>query len=337
MSITDIDTRPRRALTFTPMETDRKLIVEAAVRADRLGLEAVIVPEGWGFDSGVVLTEIALRTERIQVVAGIQSIWGRTAAQLAMEAATLADVSDGRFVLGLGASTPELASGLHGVAYERPAARLTDTLSTVRHLLAGNRFVTADDRRGLRLAVQTGSEVPIWVAGLGPRAVDLAVSHADGWLPFFLPDGEIDALRERLSANGGSSCQLVTGPVAAVESDPELATEIVRQLVGWYLTSMGRQYGDRIAAAGYAREVAMLRLANPSPRPGQIEWPAEADVLLDELTVHGDANTVSDQLERWDARADLVAVVAPPMIGDGVHALIEAVAPRTTVAAAVVG
>lgn len=327
MSITDIDLRPRRALCFTPMEIDRRLIVEAAVRADRLGYEAVIVPEGWGFDSGVVLTEIALRTDRIRIVAGIQSIWGRTPAQLAMEASTLADVSDGRFVLGLGASTPELAAGLHGVPYERPAARLADALATVRHLLAGNRFATDDDRPGLRLGVRTRHEVPIWVAGLGPRSTDLAVRHADGWFPFFLPDDEIAALRERLTRDGGSRCELVTGPVVSVAGETGTARETVRQLVGWYLTRMGRQYGDRVAAAGYGREVAILRLANPKPKPGGIVWSPEADVLLDELAVHGDADAVARHLVRWDERADLVSVTVAPLIGDAIHDVIDAAAP----------
>jgi alkanesulfonate monooxygenase SsuD/methylene tetrahydromethanopterin reductase-like flavin-dependent oxidoreductase (luciferase family) len=327
MSITDIDKRPRRALCFTPMETDRHLIVEAAVRADRLCYDAVIVPEGWGFDSGVVLTEIALRTERIRIVAGIQSIWSRTPAQLAMEAATLAEVSNGRFVLGLGASTPELATGLHGVPYERPAARLGETLTTVRRLLAGHRLVTSDDRPGLRLAVRSGHEIPIWVAGLGPRATELAVKHADAWFPAFLPDGEIGPLLDELAVGGSNRCQLVTGPAVGVARDPELAAEIVRQLVGWYLTRMGRQYGDRVAAAGFGREVAILRLANPKPKPGRIVWSPEADALLDELTVHGDVDSVARGLRRWDARADVVAVTVAPMIGDGIHDLIDAAAP----------
>ncbi len=327
MTNTDIDPWPRRALCFTPMETDRQLIVEAAVRADRLGYDSVIVPEGWGFDSGVVATEIALRTNRIRIVAGIQSIWSRTPAQLAMEAATLAEVSEGRFVLGLGASTPELATGLHGASYERPVARLAETLLTVRQLLAGHRYAADGDRPGLRLAVRTGHEVPIWIAGLGPRSVELAVSQADGWFPAFLPDSETEPVRDRLAADGGGRCELVTGPVVGVHRNPEVAAEIVRQMVGWYVTRMGRQYGDRLAAAGFEREVALLRLGNPKPKPGRVLWPSESDALLDELTVHGDIATVARGLCRWDARADVVSLLVPPMIGEGIHDLIDAAAP----------
>jgi alkanesulfonate monooxygenase SsuD/methylene tetrahydromethanopterin reductase-like flavin-dependent oxidoreductase (luciferase family) len=92
----------RRGVGLTPMETRRDVIVRAAVLADELGYEAFAVPEGWGLDSVPVLTEIALRTARIQVASGILSVWGRTPATLAMTAATLQQVSGGRFALGLG-------------------------------------------------------------------------------------------------------------------------------------------------------------------------------------------------------------------------------------------
>ena len=88
MSITEIDTMPRRALAFTPMETDWRLIVDAAIHAEDAGYEAVLVPEGWALDATVVLGEIARHTRRIRLATGILSIWGRTAATLAMTAAT---------------------------------------------------------------------------------------------------------------------------------------------------------------------------------------------------------------------------------------------------------
>lgn len=332
MSVQDIDPRSRRALCFTPMETDRRLIVEAGRRAEALGYEAVIVPEGWGLDSGVVLAELAVRTERIRLVAGIQSIWGRSAAQLAMEAATLADLSHGRFVLGLGVSTPQLAVGLHAHPFTRPTARLADTIATVRRLLAGDRVRLPDGSAGLRLGHVPSWPVPIWIAGLGPRTSALARQSADGWFPAFLPASDLAAGVDGVASDG--ACELIIGPAGAVATDPAIAREIIRQLVGWYLTGMGRLYGDRLADAGYASEVARLRLANPRPRPGGVVWPDEIDGVLDEVAVHGDAPTVARALERWDALADVVSVVAPPMVGDAVLDLVEAAAPLETTASA---
>lgn len=309
------------------METDRAVIVAASVRAEQLGYDAVIVPEGWGHDSGVLLAEIAMRTDRIRLVAGIQSVWGRSDAQLAMEAASLADLSDGRFVLGLGASTPQLAVGLHDRRFTRPTARLAETLANVRRLLAGERIVLADGTEGLRLNHVPAQPVPIWVAGLGPQTSALARRHADAWFPAFLPAAELRA-GFGTGSGGGHDSELVIGPIGAVFDDADVARRVVRQLVGWYLTGMGRMYGDRLAAAGFQSEVARLRLANPSPRPGRIVWPPEVDVVLDEVSVRGDAATAAAHLERWDSLADVVSVVAPPMIGDAVLDLVEAAAPR---------
>ena len=114
----------RRGIQLTPMETRRDVIVRAAVLADSLGYESFSLPEGWGLDSTLVLAEIALRTQRIALVSGILSVWGRTPATLAMSAATLHQISGGRYVLGLGPSTRALVEGFHDVAFHHPADRL---------------------------------------------------------------------------------------------------------------------------------------------------------------------------------------------------------------------
>ena len=127
----------RRGVGVTPMETRRDVIVRAAVLADELGYETFSVPEAWGLDSTPVLTEIALRTARIQVASGVLSVWGRTPATLAMTAATLHQVCGGRYVLGLGASTRALAEGFHDTPFEHPAGKLRDVVTEVRALLCG--------------------------------------------------------------------------------------------------------------------------------------------------------------------------------------------------------
>lgn len=167
------------------METRREVIVKAAVLADELGCETFAVPEGWGLDSTPVLTEIALRTARIQVASGILSVWGRTAATLAMTAATLHQISGGRYVLGLGASTRALAEGLHDTPFEHPADKLRDVVTQVRALLAGRptRLHRVPSARPLRLGRPPAPGVPIWVAALGPRTTRVAAELGDGWIP----------------------------------------------------------------------------------------------------------------------------------------------------------
>jgi alkanesulfonate monooxygenase SsuD/methylene tetrahydromethanopterin reductase-like flavin-dependent oxidoreductase (luciferase family) len=154
----------RRGVAFTPMETRRDVIVRAAVLADELGYETFSVPEAWGLDSTPVLTEIGLRTARIQVASGILSVWGRTPATLAMTAATLHQVCAGRFVLGLGVSTRALAEGFHDTPFEHPAGKLRDVVTKVRALLGGlpAQLRHASAAHPLRLGQPPVPELPIW-------------------------------------------------------------------------------------------------------------------------------------------------------------------------------
>ena len=327
MSISRIDTTARRALTLTPMETDWRLLVDAAVHAEDAGYEAVVIPEGWGLDASIVLAEIAQHTSRIRLVSGILSIWGRSAATLAMTAGTLDNISDGRFTLGLGASTPVLAEKFHGVDFSRPAARLAATVATARSLLDGQRGSAIGGQPGMRLGTNPRPGTQIWVAGLGPRATATAVASADGWFPVMIPRSGLRAMCEAADPSGQSACQLVTGPMTCLTSTRHDGRSAAEQMVGWYLTGMGRLYGDFVAANGYPDEIAALRTSNPAPKLGAIAWPAAADPLLDQLAAHGDAAALGEQLHWWDRHADLVSVTTGPAGADHLHQLIDACAP----------
>ena len=179
-------TARRRGVALTPMETRLDVIVQTAVLADELGYEVFALPEGWGLDSTTVLTKIALGTRRIQVASSVLSVWGRTPATLAMTAATLQQISGGRYVLGLGASTKALVEGFHDAAFEDPAGLLRDVVTKVRALLAGQpaRLDHAPAAFPLRLGQPPPApEVPIWVAALGPRTLQVAAELGDGWVP----------------------------------------------------------------------------------------------------------------------------------------------------------
>src|SRR5215469_10476070 len=188
-------TSRRRGVALTPMETRRDVFVRAAVLADELGYETFSVPEGWGLDSTPVLTEIALRTARIQIASGVLSVWGRTPATLAMTAATLHQVCGGRYVLGLGASTRALAEGFHDTPFERPAGKLRDVVTKVRSLLGGlpAQLGHAQAARPLRLGQPPVPELPIWIAALGQHTMNVAAELGDGWIPALVA-------RDRLAA-----------------------------------------------------------------------------------------------------------------------------------------
>ncbi|MFR9802421.1 LLM class flavin-dependent oxidoreductase [Pseudonocardia sp. RS010] len=331
MSLRSIDPRSRRALVLTPMETRIEVLVAAARHAERLGYESVVVPEGWGLDAVAALAAIAARTERIRLVAGVLSVWGRTPATLAMAAATLDDLSGGRFTLGVGASTAALAERFHGVPYRRPAAELRRVATEVRRLLDGERATAAHEGRGIVLG-RSRPGLPLWIAGLGPRAVRVATDLGDGWFPALVPRNGLARLRAGALAGAVRDPELVCGPMVAVDEASRSGRIGAERLVGWYLTGMGPVYGDLVAAHGHAAAVAALRAANPRPAPSRIDWPRTADPLLPQLAVYGGEEAVRRGLAAWDRLVDVVAVCVGPAPLAAVLATVAAGAPDGPVA-----
>ncbi len=195
----------------------------------------------------MLLAEVATRTSRIRIGTGVLNVWGRSAAQIAMLATSLHEISDGRFILGLGAGSPALAEGLHDVPFRTPVPRLAAVARQVRALLDGERVTPAGGGRGLRLAVGP-FPVPILLAALGPTAIQLCGEVADGWGPFLLPVSTLkDGVRLlEQGAVGRALPQVWPCIPAAVSPDPVRARALASWWVQFYLTSMGPLYATRL-------------------------------------------------------------------------------------------
>ncbi len=333
----------RRGVALTPMETRRDVIVRAAVLAEELGYEIFALPEGWGLDSAPVLTEIALRTARINLASDSLSVWGRTPATLAMTAATLHQVCGGRYVLGLGASTKALAEGFHDTAFEHPAAKLRDVVTRVRALLAGEpaKLGHAPAARPLRLGQPPVPELPIWVAALGHHTIRVAAELGDGWIPALVArdslPGWADQLRRyrRAAAPDARPLTVAAGPLTVVDGDAEVAHCIAAGCTAWYLSAMGDVYARSVSDQGYAAQVQAIIAANqrPSPRRGII--PPGAQIVLDQLAACGTPDQVREQLQPWDRAADIVTILLPPgMPWHNIEATLRAAAPGPPAAGA---
>jgi alkanesulfonate monooxygenase SsuD/methylene tetrahydromethanopterin reductase-like flavin-dependent oxidoreductase (luciferase family) len=312
-------TAGRRGIAITPMETRREVILRAAVLADDLGYEVFSVAEGWGLDASLLLAEIALRTRRINLLSGVLSVWGRTPATLAMTAATLHQISGGRFVLGLGPSTRSLVEGFHTIPFIHPADQLRDVTTRVRALLAGElpgptHHMTA---RPLRLGIPPVPDLPIWLAALGNRTVQVAAELADGWFPFYVGRDRVSSWTAELSAARRAvgvrpdPLTVAAGPTVVVDQDAQVARRITAASVAWYLGAMGDVYARVVSEQGYAAEVQAIRSANPKPRLHDGVVPPEAEVVLDQFTASGTATQVREHLERWDPVVDVVMLVCP--------------------------
>src|SRR4030095_1258418 len=192
--------RTRIGLSVMPLETRREAIIALATEGDRLGYDGFFMPETWAYDITVLLAEAAARTTRITLGTGILGIWNRSAAPVPMAAATLHAISGGRFVLGLGASTPQLAEGLHDTPFEPPVPRMRRMVTQIRALLRGERIPLAvmTSARALKLNVPPAPALAIHVAALGDGMTRLAGELADAWVPFLYPWSQLGTGVERL-------------------------------------------------------------------------------------------------------------------------------------------
>jgi alkanesulfonate monooxygenase SsuD/methylene tetrahydromethanopterin reductase-like flavin-dependent oxidoreductase (luciferase family) len=305
-------------VAFTPFETRADVILRLAARADDLGLDRVDVAEGWTHDSMILLAELALRTSRIDLGTSVISAWGRTPATIALGAAGLQRCSGGRFSLGIGAGSPPLTEGFHGIAWDRPLAQLRETLTAVRALLGGDRLPNpASDARPLRLGVIPDVSVPIMLAALSPGSIRLAGELADGWAPFLwarsrVQDGR-DLLQEGESRAGmPTPTRVAVGVPAALGPDQESARRLAAWWLSAYTTRMGplypRMLADRFEMADGVN--AVIEVAKDDPQP---ELPAAAEALAREVTLMGTYDQARESIAAWfDAGADSVQLVLPP-------------------------
>ena len=174
--------------------------LDYVLEAEKLGLDVCWVAEAWGSDAPSPLGYLAARTERMLLGSGIMQLGTRTPVVIAMTALTLAELSGNRFLLGLGPSGPQVIEGLHGLAFDRPLSRMRETVEVIRQAFAGEKITLAGrefqiprpggEGRPMRLSLSPNDHIPIYIASMSPKMLELTGSMADGWLgTSFVPEG----------------------------------------------------------------------------------------------------------------------------------------------------
>jgi len=303
---------------FTPFETRADLILRLGSQADTLGLDRVDIAEGWTHDSMILLAQLATRTRSIGLGASVISAWGRTPATMALGAAGLQRCSEGRFSLGIGASSPPLTEGFHGITWDQPLTRLRRTVTAVRALLRGDRLPDpAREARPLRLGVVPDPPVPLVLAALSPGSIRLAGELADQWAPFLWARSRVKDGRALLQ-DGESRSEVTTATRVAVGVPVALAADEkgARQLAAWWLstyaTRMGPLYSEMLSRRfGMAGAVnAVIEAARDRRAP---ELPTAAEELAHEVTLFGTYEGAEAAIAAWFAAgADSVNLVLPP-------------------------
>ena len=252
---------------------------------EKAGLDIAWVAEAYGFDGPSFMGYLAASTETVTIGAGILPIYTRTPTLMAMTAAGIDALSDGRFILGLGASGPQVIEGFHGVKYDAPLGRTREMIDICRAVWRRERVtydgryyqlpLPADQGTGLGkplkiIARPVRETIPIWVAALGPKNVAMTAEKADGWLPiFFVPErarevwgADLDKGAAKRDAALGP-LEIAAGGVVAIGDDAGPIAEMTRPMVALYVGGMGARgrnfYNDLMCRYGYEAEAAEIQ------------------------------------------------------------------------------
>lgn len=230
-------------------------LVEVVRTADRIGVDDAWSAEAWGVETIAPLAYLAPLTERIRLGTGIMQITARVPAMTAMTALTMARLTNDRFVLGLGVSGPQVVEGLHGAAFDKPLGRLREYITVVRKGLAGEKISFQGEHhvlprpggegKALRLSLPPKPNLPLYLATLGPKSLELTGELADGWLgTSFVPEAADEVIRhiQRGAANAGRSLadiDLQVGGGIEIADDVEKLIDRYRPGLAFQLGAMG--------------------------------------------------------------------------------------------------
>lgn len=318
--------------------------VAKVAELEKAGLDLVWVAEAYGFDGPSLMGYLAARTETVEIGAGIIPIYTRTPSLIAQTAAGIDALSNGRFVLGLGASGPQVIEGWHGVPYDAPLGRTREIIEVCRtiwkreeRLEHQGRYYTmplpAGQGTGLGkplkiIAHPVRPAIPTWVASLGPKNVEMTATIADGWLPmFFLPERAKDIWGDALAAGSANRSpdlaplQISAGGMVAIGEGDDVRNlrDLIRPMIALYVGGMGAKgknfYNSVVQRYGYEKEAAEIQdlyLAGHK-KEAAAKIPT---ALLDSLSLCGPKSYVAERLAAYEEAGVTHLQMNPVPTGD---------------------
>ena len=302
--------------------------IDLILEAERLGFDSVWSGEAWGSDVITFLAFVGARTSRIKLGAGIMQMHARTPAMTAMTAMTLDGLTNGRFIIGLGPSNPQVVEGWHGVPYGKPLRRYREYIAILRKILARETPLEFDGKeyqipyRGpgasglgkpLKSILHGRPDMKIYTASIGPKGIELAAEIADGLLPVWMsPDWYDQLYRPHLEAGfaragGGRSLKnfdLAPYVTCVMGNDLDQCRAPVKASLALYIGGMGARnknfYNSYVRNFGYEELATKLQDLYLSGKKNEAQA-AVPDELADAVALIGPKERIRDQLAKWKA------------------------------------
>jgi alkanesulfonate monooxygenase SsuD/methylene tetrahydromethanopterin reductase-like flavin-dependent oxidoreductase (luciferase family) len=312
-------------------------VIEIARLADELGYDCLLIPESFGRDGVTLCDRLLVATSRINVCFGIANVFSRSPAVLASTAATLDELSGGRFILGLGGSTPNLVEGWHGLEFKTPLARTRETIAICHKIWArdpspfeGKIFRTG----GVKLAFKPlRDKIPIWQGAVLEKGLQACSEVADGWIPANLPAECISWGREVI-AQSAAECKRDPADITiaptfqlAIHEDRQQVMPLVKFGLAMYYGQANSPYARAAAALGYKEDVRQLQAAYLEGG-AKLAVAAVSDRLADSVAIAG---SIADCASRIDqllaAGADRLIVTMPATTRAECEPLLEGIIP----------
>ncbi|MGR6921557.1 LLM class F420-dependent oxidoreductase [[Actinomadura] parvosata] len=289
---------------------------------EKAGLDIVFVAEAYSFDAVSQMGYIAAKTERVQIASGILPIYSRTPTLLAMTAAGLDYVSDGRFTLGIGASGPQVIEGFHGVPYTAPLARTREVIEICRQVWRRERVQYEGRHYTVPLPAGQGTglgkplkiinhpvrpRIPIVVAAIGPKNVELTAELAEGWEPiFYVPEKAADVWGPALAAGRArrdpelGELDVIAQASLAIGDDVSGLLEFGRPMAALYIGGMGARgknfYNDLARRYGYEKEAELIQDLYLAGKKDEAAARVPAE-LLEKMSLIGSEGYVRDRVQ----------------------------------------
>ena len=310
--------------------------LELVKEAESAGFDSVWTAEAYGSDAATPLAWFAGQTERIKIGSAIFQMPGRSPAMTAMTAATLDGLSNGRMLLGIGTSGPQVAEGWHGQRFGKQLQRTREYVEILRKALARERLVYDGEAyklplpdgpgKALKLTIAPVQErIPVYIASIGPKNTELTGEIADGWLPIFFSPEHVDQARELLDRGAaragrtlGPEFDIAPGVNVAIDNDVDRARDMMRHFIALYVGGMGSRernfYNTLVSRYGFedaARTIQDLYL-DGKKHEAAAAVPAE---LIDTIALVGPREKVRDRLQVY-REAGVGTLIVVPVSGD---------------------